>query len=157
MPRENAHAAPPAFFFKILACAAPSEASSNFTQDRQLRAKIFCGMFPFLASTSCSSFFSATCRKADQRLAVEISLQPCRAVSSAGRRRLHVGRLCSRTTAWQAPGGVGSGSARLRSRRHHSQLGVGLLISFQPACSRRAAPSLHRKAHLLSQWCVCCV
>ena len=43
MPRESARAAAQPFLFLIVCRAAPSEASVNFTQDRQVRAKNFCG------------------------------------------------------------------------------------------------------------------
>src|SRR4030095_6926015 len=57
MPRESAHAASRPFLFLIVCRAAPSEASDNFTQDRQLRAKNFCGTGDFYSgwSTGCQS------------------------------------------------------------------------------------------------------
>src|SRR4029434_4250888 len=57
MPRESAHAASRAFLFLIVCRAAPSEASDNFTQDRHVRAKNFCGAGCFYSgwSTGCQS------------------------------------------------------------------------------------------------------
>src|SRR5206468_12928204 len=75
--RENAREAVPrklsgqllrpekrARLFFSLRSAAPSEASSHFSQDRQFRAKLFVALSSSAAPRKLSGFFSAACRKA---------------------------------------------------------------------------------------------
>ena len=151
MPQENAHAAAAPFSFLILRSAAPSEASGNFTRDRRSRAKIF--------SHNRHSERSRGCNAADEVREARLSIPwPSPKVTSPGCldfARYHRA-VPEGTIASPVRGDVVSDSARLRSMLLRQKRAVARLISFRPACSRRALPLSLRKEHRLWQWCVCC-
>ena len=156
MLRGSAHAAPLSMLWTFCG-AARSEASGNFTQDRQARANFFVNRTrsPFWGAQAASLPSSAACRRQYQRCN-NLEVESSRAFRQGCRKEQTDSLRSSEFTASRERNGAVFVSLRGRWMPIRWRPRAARSISCRPICLPRALPWSRRKAHPLLQWCACC-